>query len=262
MSQVYAEYATGDYLWQIDVDEFYKAEDIQAMVDMIRADPTITVVSFQTLTFFGAPHYIVDSWQSRRRGKHIERIFKWGDGYKYGSHRPPTVYLPNGVDARQVNWIRSKSLARRNIFMYHYSLLFPKQVIEKCDYYGHVTWNSRSQKMQWWADNCYMQLKHPFRVHIVYTSPGWLERYHGKHPEQILAMWDDINTGVLDVARRRTEDIEKLISSIRYQVGRSILKVADYPDRVWTKFKNVLRVVIPPKIIRLFKRIFHARSDA
>ena len=29
MSQAYAKRATGDYLWQVDVDEFYKSEDMK-----------------------------------------------------------------------------------------------------------------------------------------------------------------------------------------------------------------------------------------
>jgi len=42
MSKAYAEQATGDYLWQVDTDEFYKVEDMQAILEMLRNNPKIT----------------------------------------------------------------------------------------------------------------------------------------------------------------------------------------------------------------------------
>src|SRR3546814_13971834 len=36
-SRAYAKRATGNYLWQIDVDEFYRSEDIEAVIEIGRA---------------------------------------------------------------------------------------------------------------------------------------------------------------------------------------------------------------------------------
>jgi hypothetical protein len=90
-SQAYAERATGDYLWQVDIDEFYKAEDMAAVVDMLRKDPQITAVSFKQVTFWGGFDYLVDGWYLRRGAAIYHRLFRWGEGYRYVRHRPPTV---------------------------------------------------------------------------------------------------------------------------------------------------------------------------
>ena len=95
MSQAYARRATGDYLWQVDVDEFYQPRDIEAICDLLREQPSITAVSFESVFFWAAPDYRVDSWYLRRGEAEFHRLFKWGEGYRYVTHRPPTV-----VDAR------------------------------------------------------------------------------------------------------------------------------------------------------------------
>src|SRR5690606_14789777 len=40
-SQAYAKRATGDYLWQVDMDEFYRAEEMARVLAMLGDDPTI-----------------------------------------------------------------------------------------------------------------------------------------------------------------------------------------------------------------------------
>ena len=52
-SQAYARRATGDYLWQVDIDEFYRAEGIDVVLAMLRADPSISAVSVRQMTFWG-----------------------------------------------------------------------------------------------------------------------------------------------------------------------------------------------------------------
>lgn len=41
-SRAFAKRATGNYLWQVDVDEFYKSGDMQAVVDLLENDPQIS----------------------------------------------------------------------------------------------------------------------------------------------------------------------------------------------------------------------------
>src|SRR5688572_53959 len=45
MSQAYAELATGDYLWQIDTDEFYLPRDMERVLLLLQANPDITAMS-------------------------------------------------------------------------------------------------------------------------------------------------------------------------------------------------------------------------
>lgn len=107
--------------------------------------------------------------------------------------------------------------------MYHYSLVFPVQVREKCDYYSKATW-SPLNRMQIWAEDNFFHLRNPFRVHNVYSHISWLERFEGKHPAQIELMWHDIESKKIDIEIRRTDDIEDLLNSHSYRYRRFFVK--------------------------------------
>jgi glycosyltransferase involved in cell wall biosynthesis len=230
MSQAYASRATGDYLWQVDIDEFYQPTDMQQVLDLLRANPEITAVSFKMLTFWGAMNYVADGWILRRGAAIYHRLFKWAPGYRYVTHRPPTVVDEQGHDLRNIRWIGGQQLARRGILMYHYSLLFPRQVREKSAYYERSASKGYSGGPQW-AETCYMRLSNPFRVHNVYVYPSWLERFDGTHPPQIQAMWNDIAAGVLTEELRSTDDVERLLNSSFYAFRRLFVRRFDYVDR-------------------------------
>lgn len=229
-SQAYAKRATGDYLWQVDIDEFYRAEDMQRVLAMLAADPAITAVSFEQITFWGGFDYTTDSWYLRRGAAIYHRLFRWGDGYRYVTHRPPTVHDNQGRDLRRLKWIDGKETARHGVRLYHYSLLFPKQVEEKCAYYQDATW-AQAQRASEWAQSSYLSLKNPFRVHNVYQYPSWLARFRGRHPAEVQRMREDIAAGVVHVELRRTDDVEQVLASFRYAAARAALKLLDPVDR-------------------------------
>ncbi len=236
MSQAYAERATGDYLWQVDIDEFYLPEQMEAICDMLIADPSITTVSFDTTFFWGAPDYRVDSWYLRRGAAEFHRLFKWGEGYRYVTHRPPTVVNSAGRDLRDINWIRGADLSARGILMFHYSLLLPKQVREKCEYYSEAKWAQRKHLLKW-VNETYLSLKRPYHLHSVhnnYEYPGCLYHFHGEHPPQFQQMWRDITAPDSPFEIRQTDDIEALLNSRRYQVGRFLVMNANTPS-LWLR---------------------------
>jgi len=234
MSQAYANKATGDYLWQVDSDEFYMPEDIQVVGNMLNENPNITAVSFKMITFWGSINYSVDSWYLLRGANIYHRLFKWGAGYKYLTHRPPTVEDARGVDLRNVSWIRGEDMAKKGIMLYHYSLLFPKQVKDKSAYYSYAVGKGTSASPEW-VQESYLSLKKPFRVHNVFKYPGWLEHYRGDHPPQALKMWQDVTSGILDIEVRPVNDVEKLLSSLWYPIGRIYLKVGFWIYQTWKK---------------------------
>lgn len=242
MSQAYAQRATGDYLWQVDADEFYLPDAMQQVIDLLREDPQITAMSFKNVIFWGAPQYRVDSWYLRRGEDIFHRLFKWGPAYQYASHRPPTVIDSQGRDLRSLKWIDGAEMTRRGVILYHYSLLLPKQVIEKCDYYAHASWATHAREAIYWAQNHYLRLGHPFRVYNVYQYPGWLERFDQEHPPQAMAMWQAVLSGELGIEARQNEDVERLLRSFYYRAARPFVKYADLPAR--------------PKIIRRFYRLW------
>ena len=228
MSQAYAERATGDYLWQVDVDEFYQPADMETVLEMLEADPSITAVSFDTITFWGAPCYYVDSWYLRRGAAEYHRLFKWGTGYRYVTHRPPTVVDKDGRDQREGRWVRGAELQKRGMRMVHYSLLLPKQVLEKCEYYSRAEWAQRQHALDW-AHEVYLALRRPFHLHNVDDYPGCLYRYKGDHPPQMLQMWRDISASDSAYEIRPRDDVEALLNSRAYKVGRWLVMRADQP---------------------------------
>jgi glycosyltransferase involved in cell wall biosynthesis len=151
-SRTYAERATGDYIWQIDVDEFYQPEDMSKIIEMLRKDHSISGCSIKQITFWGGFDYLTDGFYLRSGADIYRRIFKWGKGYSFISHRPPTVYDAEKRDLTTANWIEGEQLARNGILLYHYSLLFPKQVREKCEYYSQARWADRPLAQKWAED--------------------------------------------------------------------------------------------------------------
>jgi hypothetical protein len=229
-SRAYAERATGDYLWQVDIDEFYRPEEMRRVLALLRDRPNVSAVSFRTRAFWGRPEYVADSWALRRGARDFDRLFKWGPGYRYVTHEPPTVVDERGRNLRNLDWLRGHDMASRGIFLYHYSLLFPWQVEQKVRIY-------RDEKSEFfpeivdWAERSYFKLDRPYRVHNDYRSPSWLDRFSGEHPAQVIAMMNDVLAGRTSQHARAVEDVEKLLDCWWYPLGREGLKVADYVDR-------------------------------
>jgi hypothetical protein len=238
-SRAYSERAKGDYLWQVDIDEFYKPDEMQAIIEMLSKDPTITAVSFLTHTFWARPEYVADGWLLRKGASEYHRLFKWGADYKYLTHQPPTVTDDQGRDLRTLHWIRGKSIAQREIYMYHYSLLFPWQVEQKTRIYKQQDPVDYAGIIEW-AENDFLRLKNPFRVHNLYRSPSWLERYRGSHPSVILQMMNDIDRGIITVEKRPIDDVERVLNSWWYPIGRGCLKLVYFFDLGIRKLRGYL----------------------
>jgi hypothetical protein len=248
MSRAYADLATGDYLWQVDMDEFYQPSDMEYILSLLKDDPAISVVYFKQITFWGGLDYTTDGWYLRQpQGQGpgiVPRLFKWGPGFQYVTHRQPTIVDDRGIDLRSYKVVNGQDLARKNIFMYHYSLVFQKQVDEKCDYYSKASWAKRAAALKW-AKDTFRDLRHPYRVHNVYKYPSWLERFSGTHPPQILALRRDIDAHQVVVEMRSPEDIEALLQSRKYRWGRMFLKILDPLARGMILFRRRLMKVLP-----------------
>lgn len=246
-SQAYAKRVTGNYLWQIDIDEFYKANDIEKVLDYLIANPNITQMSFSQITFWGGFNYLVDGVYLRHGAEIYQRLFKWGSNYKYASHRPPTVLDDEGKDLRNLRYIDGKQMEKLGIYLYHYSLVFPKQVFDKCEYYSNAAWAGRSNAIEW-AKHCYIQLEKPYRVHNVYSHYSWLERFSGTHPIEIQRLRNDIEENRLMIDTRSVDDIEKLLDNRKYAIGKAVLKIRLKIDivrrirRIKTGLKNVFNI--------------------
>jgi len=229
MCWAYSRRASGDYLWQVDSDEFYKREDMEKIRDLLVQG--VDAVSFPTVHFFGGLGYKVNGFRLLcDRYSEYHRVFKWGAKYRYLTHRPPTVVDESGVDVKTKKWINADKVARMGIHMYHYCFLFPHQVIKKANYYST---NSESKirlqegyiaNADCWAEEVYMQLARPYEMMLHHRSKSWLERYQNSHPEEIVRMMAAIQAGQISVKMRQTDDIEKLLKRRRYLAACFILE--------------------------------------
>jgi hypothetical protein len=248
-SQAYAARATGDYLWQIDIDEFYRPEDIESIINLLRDLPEITQVNMEQHTFWGGFGYLVDGLHLKQfyRGlKGVPRIFKWGEGYSYLTHRPPTVADAAGRDLSKIRLISGRDLTRQGIYCYHYSMCFPNQIDRKMIYYSRTGWDDHND-VEEWAQTTFRSIQKPLRVYHLDSDLSWLKRFHGTHPPQIEEMISDISSGEIEVVQRPVEDIEALLGSRRYRIGGSLI------DRLSTVFLALRRFL--PTISRLVQRI-------
>jgi len=225
MSQAYTKCATGNILWQIDIDEFYHEEDMPEIIKHI--DFGADTITFPTYHFWGGIEFVEDGEFLRvHKAREFHRIFRWGVGYTYETHRPPTVLDEKGINLRSLHWIRAGDLQKKNIFMYHYSMLLPKQVFEKCSYYKNVDWAS-FKGIDEWAEKTFIQLKNLFNVCSTLHIPlSWLEEYNGRHPRQILEMITNIRLGKHPtIELRSTKEIFCIIKTPQYRLGRIMRKI-------------------------------------
>lgn len=220
MSQAYASHITGDYLWQIDIDEFYLKNDMQ-YIAVILAEGEVTAISFPFYNFWGGPGYLLDGYADRCEDRRVNRIFKWSPGSRYVSHRPPTVQNAAGVDMSSINWLDSREMRRRGIFMYHYDMILPVQAYRKSRYYSKVEWHQLDGiRVRDWYYDTFENLVDPYHIYTIYTHFSWLRRFDREHPEAVKRMLDDIGHGhIPGISLRRIDDIEVLLNDWRYRWG-------------------------------------------
>ncbi len=240
MSQAYTELATGDYLWQVDSDEFYLDEDIETIRNLLAKDSTIDGASFRWLVFWGNEQYITDGWMLRST-QGFNRLFRWEQGSDYDHYGPdpkgPTVTTPEGFRVTDGNWLAADDLAQQGIYLYHFSLVFPSQVLKKSKgYAAGVSPRVDNSQMYDWAQQNWVTLKNPFRVHNRYQFISWLERYQGPLPQAAVEMFNDIRSGKIQCEMRDMDEAVRIERSPYYRLKRSFLRFAGdfihrYPNR-------------------------------
>ena len=226
MSQAYAKRATGDWLWQVDADEFYMEEDMREIVRLLGEDDSISAVSFPYLEFFGGFDTLISGQWHKYEHPRFHRLFKWGAGYQYAEHRPPTVIDEKGRDLRDRNWLSTPMHGQKKIFLRHYAYVLPKQAEQKAGYYSNVMWSESFRDNQRWLEESYQELKNPlFLGQRGRWELQWLEPYSGAHPEQIEMLRADLKKGKLKERTREKGDIEALLKSPFYWLLRVIARI-------------------------------------
>jgi hypothetical protein len=226
MSKAYAKRATGNWLWQVDSDEFYKRDDLQAVCQLLERNPQINAVSFPYFEFFGGFDYVITGKWHLIEHSRFHRLFRWGSGYTYTKHRPPTVVDESGTNLRKKNWLKTPRNGNKKIQLFHYSYVFPKQALQKVGYYSNVSWTDAFRKNQNWFEESYLALKRPLflgeRGKWIFQ---WLERFRGKHPLIIDQLRNDMDRGHVSEQVRPTADLENLVNSPLYWLITRMLRL-------------------------------------
>lgn len=230
MCQAFAKRATGNYLWQVDSDEFYREEDMPLIIKLL--EDGVGQISFQQKSFWGGNQYVNNSIFLAEFGlRGIPRVFAWDKGHQYISHRPATVVDAKHTTVRTRGYISSRKSGGLGIYMYHYCLVFPSQVLTKIGYYG-VDSSSKNEQgggfnstIISWHESNFKQIRRPFRLHNVSGYLSWIRPFRGSQPEQVVKMMADIRSGLLPVELRQSADIETLMRSRYYQIVTLALDV-------------------------------------
>jgi hypothetical protein len=242
----------GDYLWQIDVDEFYRHEDILRLKTFMAAHPHIEAYSFLYRDFFGGFRGYVQGGEYYPIGYQHWRLWRWRKGYQYVRHEPPLVLDGAGTDVRWHGYMEGQDLYRQlGLLCYHYSYVLPEQVrrkaiseSERSIYPKNAFFLGRSQaSIRQWYEEHYLRFT-PWEVNIK-PLPSWIEPYDGPHPAEIDHLRAEIATGQLAVALRQGDDIERFLDSPwRWRLWRAIgLLRLGYLHRIKPLLRPFVRLV-------------------
>ena len=121
-----------DYLWNLDSDQVFKAEDIEKVIKLLEdSDMTYTMVTFKSLSFFGGFNDYLTGFEEKAKFPGLFRVYP---GSRWSAHRYPKMAheqtpLPNKV-------LDSDVLASEHgIRIYHYSYVFADHIHQKARYY-------------------------------------------------------------------------------------------------------------------------------
>lgn len=135
-----AKIAIGDYIWQVDSDEFYKKEDQIKILKFLEEEKP-DLVQFYANHFFGGFDYCIDERTSNGWGNGLTdwmRIFKNIPGKSYWlSHEPPQ-YICDGLECKKGKIITRETTLDKGIKMYHYSYVQKSQIDFKDVFFGQT----------------------------------------------------------------------------------------------------------------------------
>lgn len=185
-----------DYIWNLDSDEVYKAEDIEKIIKILELN-LYTSIGVRSCSFYGGFDRYIGGFEEKK--DNFLRIFKTYPGATWKTHRPPTIITPIGVDVIPNNHLDSDSLFNKyGVKMYHYSYVFPIQVKNKIEYYRNCV------SKEYCHPNYYNEIYNPWmrandedRLKIEKTWNGvheftpiireesFTRVFDGEHPEPI-----------------------------------------------------------------------------
>ena len=135
MCNAWAKISTGDYVWQLDSDEFYHEEEMIKLINYLEHNKP-DAVYFNAFHFFGGIDYCIDerSFPDWGSGPWY-RVFRNVPGMSYWiSHEHP-IYSCDGIICNNNKVFNQSESTELGIKMYHYSYVTYDQIEFKTKFY-------------------------------------------------------------------------------------------------------------------------------
>ncbi len=168
-------YVSGDYVWLIDSDEVYKRQHLEKVRELVSSDPEITQVNFIPDNFWKGLDYTFVSPQFSQKPAHYRRVFKFRQGCRFVTHRPPTMVWPGEkVSTEQIKPVEAEVTRQMGIKLYHYSYVLDSQVRQKMELYRRYGWEkSWGVDFGYWYNNCFCKWTPENRRQVEQSYPLW-----------------------------------------------------------------------------------------
>lgn len=174
MCNEWSKRATGDYIWQIDSDEFYKKDDIEKIKRILKKyEPD--AVHFYANHFWGDYEHCFDETSGTGWGNNIPwmRIFKHKPGASWLSHEPPNYLLPDGKICNYGKLIPRDETLKVGLKLYHYSYVTQKQKDFKVKFFR-----------DFWLDDAWNKWKKDSNT--IVKDGSYTVEFKDKHPEFVI----------------------------------------------------------------------------
>lgn len=153
----------GEWLWEVDTDEFWKCEDIKKTMELVKQNTNTTCVQFCSRFFVGNLRTIVEEKGLGNFTYEWFRLWKWKENQFFLTHEPPRMVrsIPLNITNKKLReylyklftsprsplskifnmnkkHLLSKSETKKyDIYMYHYAYVHETQIRFKEEFYSY-----------------------------------------------------------------------------------------------------------------------------
>jgi len=222
MCNAFLKEATGDIIWQLDYDEFYFHRTHNFVRELFEKHRDIDLIIFPIKEFIGSLNYESKGYINIAGLSKVRRVFRYHRGAVWKTQRPPTLIYPNGSEIVSRRIINAEYMADKGHFMYHYTILFRTQILNKIRYYKKL--HKSYISMDKFLTNVWDEFKNPFAVSMSNVGLSYLIKHEGRHPQVIYEMIREIDNKVFSF-HPKLKKIENYIDSPLYYFDVLMIEV-------------------------------------
>jgi len=211
MCNEFLQRVTGDVIWQVDADEFYLDSTHTYVYDLFSTDPELDRVCFNFYDFFGSLDYFIKGYEHIGLDN-IRRVHRYKKGEKWLDQRPPTLSSNNQEKVIRKE-ITGSQMQIKGHMMFHPTLLFDSQVMDKYQYYSSIS--SSINKPNKWIVNVWQKYNNKFNVSGIKNYITYLEHFSGEtYPKPLSDMYSKVKQGeYAGFNARDMADVDSFMSS-------------------------------------------------